>query len=270
VLAAAAAGGTMLWRRGLRQEAGLVAALVVVELVWNSARHPTDFALGGWVPGPRFLIPLLPFLCFALAPVVRRAPATFAALAAVSIGAMAIATSAEPLLSNDDTHHWIARIADGNFAATVLSLAGIGHGWLAILPFYALVAAAAVAAVAATRFPLARADLATAVAALAAWIVVEHGAPELLRVDELVGQSWGAVAALLLLGAAGWAVVRRRPEGLLLLPFVVLAFDRHTKWAVLLALATVLLESSRWLRSTASTALKPSTTSSARRRSSGR
>jgi hypothetical protein len=222
------------------------------------------------VPGPRFLIPLLPFLCFALAPVVRRAPATFAALAAVSIGAMAIATSAEPLLSNDDTHHWIARIADGNFAATVLSLAGIGHGWLAILPFYALVAAAAVAAVAATRFPLARADLATAVAALAAWIVVEHGAPELLRVDELVGQSWGAVAALLLLGAAAWAVVRRRPEGLLLLPFVVLAFDRHTKWAVLLALATVLLESSRWLRSTASTALKPSTTSSARRRSSGR
>ena len=51
---------------------------------------------------------------------------------------MLVATSAGPLLSNDDTHHWIARIADGNFAATVVSLGGVGHGWLAILPFYAL------------------------------------------------------------------------------------------------------------------------------------
>jgi hypothetical protein len=239
VLAAAAAGGVVLWRRGLRREALLVAALVVVELVWNSARHPTSFALGGWVPGPRFLIPLLPFLCVALAPFVRRAPATLAALAAISIGAMTIATSAEPLLSDDDTHHWIARIVDGNFTATWLSLTGIGHGWLAIVPFYALVVVAVAAAAAATRVPLERRDLATGLAAVVAWIVVEHGAPELLRVDALVHQSWGAVAALLLLVGACWAVVRLRPEGLLLLPFVVLWFDRHTKWAVLLALLVV-------------------------------
>ena len=51
----------------------LIAALIVVELIWNSARQPTAFALGGWSPGPRFLIPLLPFLCFALAPALRRA-----------------------------------------------------------------------------------------------------------------------------------------------------------------------------------------------------
>ncbi len=76
VVAAGAAGCVLLWRRGLRAEAGLIAALVLVELVWNSARHPVGFALGGWVPGPRFLIPLLPFLCFALAPALRRRPAT--------------------------------------------------------------------------------------------------------------------------------------------------------------------------------------------------
>jgi hypothetical protein len=191
------------------------------------------------VPGPRFLIPLLPFLCFALAPALRRAPLTVASLAAISIGAMVVATSAEPLLSNDDTHHWIARIADGNFAATALSLAGIGHGWLAILPFYALVLVAVAAAVAVTPLPFAVRDVLTAVAAVVAWLVVEHGAPELLRVDDLVRQSWGALAALLLLAAAVWSVARLRPEGLLLLPFLFLAFDRHTKWAVVLALAAL-------------------------------
>jgi hypothetical protein len=268
VLAAAAAGVILLWRRGLRAEAGLIAALGVVEVAWNAFRPSYELALGGWVPGPRFLVPLLPFLCFALAPVLRRAPATVLALAAVSVGAMAVATSAEPLLSNDDTHHWIARIADGNFAATVLSLAGIGHGWLAIIPFFALVLIAALAAV--PRFGLYRRDLAMAAAAVAAWIVVEHGAPELLHVDDLVRESWGALAALLLLVGAAWAVARLRPEGLLLLPFLFFAFDRHTKWAVLLAVLTVLLESMQWLRSTGSTVLRPSTTSWARKRSSGR
>ena len=239
VLAAAAVGVVLLWRRGLRAEAGLIAALTVVEVGWHAFRPDYELALGGWVPGPRFLVPLLPFLAFALAPVVRRAPATFAALAAISIGAMAVATSAEPLLSSDDTHHWIARIADGNFAATVLSLTGIGHGWLAILPFYALVLVAVGAAAAVTRIPVTRRDLVTALAAVLAWLVLEHAAPELLRVDDLVRQSWGAAAALLLVAAASWSVARLRPEGLLVLPFAVLAFDRHTKWALLLAMAVL-------------------------------
>jgi hypothetical protein len=236
VIAAGAAGCVLLWRRGLRSEAALVAALVVVELVWNSARHPTAFALGGWVPGPRFLIPLLPFLVFAAAPVLRRAPATIGALALISATAMVIATSAEPLLQNDDTRHWLSRIVHGNFTATVVSLGGVGHGWLAIIPFYALVLVAAAAAVAATRLPVARRDLWTAAAAVAAWIVVEHGAPELLRVDRLVHQSWGIIAALGLVAAAAWAVIRLRPEGLLLVPFATVRFDDHTKWALLLAL----------------------------------
>jgi hypothetical protein len=165
--------------------------------------------------------------------------------AAISIDAMAIATSAEPLLPSDDTHHWIARIADGNFTATWLSLTGIGHGWLAILPFFALVAVAVATAVAATRMTVTRRDVLGAAAAVLAWIVVEHGAPELLHVDDLVRQSWGALAALLLLAAACWAVARLRPEGLLLLPFALLAFDRHTKWAVLLAALTLVALTTR-------------------------
>jgi hypothetical protein len=236
VVAAGIAGCVVLWRRGLRSEAGLIAALVLVELVWNSARHPVGFALGGWSPGPRFLIPLLPFLCFALAPVLRRAPATVGALALISTGAMVVATSAEPLLQNDDTRHWLSRIVHGNFVPTVVSLGGVGHGWLAIVPFYALVLVAVTAAIVATPLPLSRSDLLIAGAAVLAWILVEHGAPELLRVDRLVHERWGLLAAVGLAVAAVWAVLRLRPEGLLLVPFATVRFDDHTKWALLLAL----------------------------------
>jgi hypothetical protein len=159
---------------------------------------------------------------------------------------MTVATSAEPLLSNDDTHHWLARIEHGNFAATVLSLAGIGHGWLAILPFYALVLVAAGAAVAATRLPSSARDARIAAAAVAAWIVVQTGAPELLKVDDLVRQSWGALAALLLLAAAAWSVLRLRVlELALLVPFVFAGFDRHTKWALLYAFAVLVALTTR-------------------------
>jgi hypothetical protein len=245
VVALAAVGCVALWRRGLRAEVALIAAITVVELVWNSARHPTEFALGGWVPGPRFLIPLMPFLVVSLAPLVRRAPAVLAALGAVSVATMTAATAAEPLLSNDDTRHWLERIGDGNFTATVLSLAGIGHGWLAIAPFLAAVAVALVAAVAGTHYTVRRDDVAYAAAGLAAWALVERAAPQLLRVDALVRDHVGAAAAVCLIGAAAWSAARLRPEGLLLAPFAVHAFDRHTKWALLLGLAVLVALTTR-------------------------
>jgi hypothetical protein len=243
VVAAGIAGVVLLWRRGLRAEAVLIGALCTVEIAWNAFRPTYILALGGWVPGPRFLVPLLPFLCFALAPVLRRAPVTVAALAAVSAGAMIVATAGEPLLSNDNTHHWIARIADGNFVPTVFSLTGIGHGWLAIVPFFAVTLAAAAAATAATRLPVSRRDLATAVAALVAWVSIEHGAPALLQVDRLVHESYGVFAAIALVAGAIWALVRlfegrtwTAAPAVLLLAFAARRFDEHTKWALLLAL----------------------------------
>ena len=49
-------------------------------------------------------------------------------------------------------------------------------------------------------------------------------------------RSWGLLAAIGLVAAAVWAVLRLRPEGLLLVPFATVRFDDHTKWALLLAL----------------------------------
>src|SRR5206468_1357832 len=100
VLAAGAAGVLLLRRRGLRREGWLVGGLCVVELVLNSGRSGLVMALGGFTPGPRYLVVLLPFLVFALAPALRRRPATVAALALVSAIAMVVAASAEPLLAN--------------------------------------------------------------------------------------------------------------------------------------------------------------------------
>lgn len=237
VVAAAGAGVVMLWRRGLRREAALISGLTVAELVWHAFRPTYELALGGWVPGPRFLVPLLPFLCFAIAPVLRRAPVTVGVLAAVSVVSMTIATAAEPLLPDDHTTHWLARIRDGNFAPSVLSLAGIGHGWLAILPLFVFVLAGCTAAAVSVPARSSRRDLQWAAASVAAWLVLQAGAPKLLRVDDLVRQSWGAIAAVVVLVVAAWAVVELRLVALLLLaPFVVAAVDRHTKWALLYAL----------------------------------
>jgi hypothetical protein len=241
VLAAGAAGIVVLWRRGLRREALLIAALCVVEITWNSGRPTYPLALGGWVPGPRLLIPLLPFLCFALASALRRAPLTVGALALVSVGAMTVATSAGPLLSSDDTRHWLSRIWRGGPVETALAFAGAGAGIGPMLFFYALVLAAVGAAVAGTRVALTRRDARTALTALVAWGIVEHGAPELFRVDSATQKHWGLVAAILLVAAAVATVLRVHagdPRGavlaLPLLAFGTVRFSEHTKWALVL------------------------------------
>jgi hypothetical protein len=240
VLAAAGLGVVLLHRRGSRREAWLIAGLTVAAIVFNAGRGSLELALGGWSPGPRYLVGLLPFLCFALAPALRRAPATVGALALASAGAMVVATSAEPLLQNDDTRHWLSRIGHGNFVPTVVSFGGVGHGWLAIIPFYALVVAAAAAAIAGTRLPLVRRDLLTAAAAILAWLLIEHGAPELLRIDRSVHQWYGVAAAVLLVVACAWSVVRLRPVGLALLAFATVRFADHTKWALLLVIIVLI------------------------------
>ena len=85
--------------------------------------------------------------------------------------------------------------------------------------------------------------LLAAAAAVVAWLLVEHGAPELLRVDRLVHQAYGLAAAILLVAAAAWSVLRVRAAGLPgvlpalpLLAFATVRFADHTKWALLLAL----------------------------------
>ena len=82
VLLLAAAGLVLLWRRGFRAEAavcaGITAAFVLAECGYFDP-------YGGLSPGPRYLIPALPFLAVGLGPAFRRWPLLTAVAGAASV-----------------------------------------------------------------------------------------------------------------------------------------------------------------------------------------
>lgn len=234
VLLAALAGLVRLARGPRRREALVCLAVFALFLVYNSGYY---VPFGGYVPGPRFLIATLPFLAVGLAAAFAAWPATTAALAAFSVGAMTVATAAEPLLGNDDTHSWIVRWRHGDFARSVLSGFGLGHGWLGVLPFLLAVAVAALAA--APRLSFHSAMLVELAAVAVLWLA----APDLLHTDRAVGQSTGLIALLaLLLALAAVVVVQDRLAILAGIPLIALAwpgFAAHTKESLAAAAASL-------------------------------
>ncbi|HWG55335.1 MAG TPA: hypothetical protein VNT58_02305 [Gaiellaceae bacterium] len=244
VVAAGVVGIRLLRRAGHRAEARVVAAIAAAFLVYNAAYY---LPFGGFVPGPRFLIPILPFLALGIAAAFRAAPLVTGVLAAASVAAMALATAAEPLLGDDFTHAWLYRARDGDFTHTVVTLLGGGHGWLAIAPFVVLLALACGAAALTLRRP-ARAEVAPAGAAVVAWAVVVAAAPELLRIDRAVAQVTGATGVVLLVVALALVLVRvMRGATTAAIAFVPLApllfpeFASHSRWSLALVLVALLV-----------------------------
>jgi hypothetical protein len=90
VLAAAAVGLWLLWREGWRVEA-LLCAAVTAAFVIGETGYGDPY--GGTSPGPRYMIPCLPFLALGLAPVYARRRRVTAFLAALSITAIAALTA---------------------------------------------------------------------------------------------------------------------------------------------------------------------------------
>ena len=143
VLVVAVAGVVVLYReRRHRAEAVTVLGIAAAYLLYNAGYW---LPFGGGSPGPRFLIPVLPFVALGLGVAWKRWPALTLALAAISTTSMVAATMAYPMIGDDDAGEWVRRLFDyGTFQHSVLDLAGIGHGLVAILPFAALVAIALV------------------------------------------------------------------------------------------------------------------------------
>jgi hypothetical protein len=211
VLVLAAVGVVLMHRRGHRAEALTIAGVGIAYFLYDAAYWQP---YGGGTPGPRFLIPMLPFLALGLAFAYRRFPATTLALAIPSAVCMLAAGLTYPLIGDQGTGLWVDWLADGRLEHTLATVFGVHSNWLAAIPVLLFVALAAGFAFAATpRAAIAARDLRAAVAALIAWTIVAVLGPS-VSTDPVTPLSdptalWlvggGAVAS-----AAALALLRRR------------------------------------------------------------
>lgn len=185
VVAAAAWG---LWRARSR----VLLAIVAGVFLYDAAYY---LPFGGDAPGPRFLVPALPFLAVGLAVALRERTAITLGLAGASAVGMLAATIAEPQLESQNTSKWEDLLSAGDLQYTLAGAAGAGRGWIGMLPFLALVALAVVLAL--RTLPAATGSAVVAVGVLAAWALVAVLAGD--------APALTAAAAVAGVAAAAWA-----------------------------------------------------------------
>jgi hypothetical protein len=205
VLVMGVLGVVLLWRRGRRAEALTIGGVALIYLVYNSGYW---LPYGGGTPGPRFLMPLVPFLALPLVLAYKRFPLTTLALAVPSALFMLAATLTFPLIGNDDVGFWTKLIDAANFEPTVATPLGAGHGWGGIAPVLALALLGAGLAAAATRpLPRVAGDVRRAAVAVLAWAAAACCVPWLLGAsDSVLGGSANAATLIGVFAAAGLAV----------------------------------------------------------------
>ena len=222
VVVIAVVGVALMYRRGHRAEALAIAGVALAYFLYNSGYWQP---YGGGTPGPRFLIPTLPFLALGFAFAYRRLPATTLALAVPSILWMVAASLTYPLIGEQGTGYWVDDLRNGVLEHTVLTVLGVHPNWLAAAPvLLAVIAALGFAALATPRpLGLEARDLALAPVAICAWVAISTFGPGFSSdpVTPFDGSTSsfaivaaGAVAALL----AVWGLNRacrapRRPQG---------------------------------------------------------
>jgi hypothetical protein len=243
VVALAPLGWVLFWRAGRRHEAVFLSGVVAIYILYNAAYYSP---LGGATPGPRFLIPILPFMVLAVAPVICTWPLSVLVLAIPSAAILLAAHLTQPLISPPyepgDWWHWLH--TDG-FSSTVLSPGA--HGWLPAVPI-ALAALLATAAAIASVRSVDRVDLQPALICAFGWLAAFVAFPHLAR------SFLGAVAIIATLTVVVLAS-RRGAVGLALTAMTcsaIVVVHRHAAPSAILAvgaLATALLVT-KWSRLT--------------------
>ena len=85
VVLLAAVGLFLTWRRGWKLEATICAAVTLSFIIYDAGYY---MPYGGTSPGPRFIVPALPFLSLGLGPVYQRWPRLFSVVAFLSAASM--------------------------------------------------------------------------------------------------------------------------------------------------------------------------------------
>ena len=202
---AALFGLPALWRAGRRAEALVCGAVPLLFLAYNAGYY---LPYGGQGPGPRFLVPALPFLALPLAAVLRARPLVVAGLGLVSAGVMALATITGPLTGVEySVDTWFDRLCRGETVETLAGRAGVEPGWVAALPFGLLLGLACFVAL--RPVPLLvqwRRELPLLAGVLGAWLLIVLVAPDLQPADQAHETDEGAIAVLVLLATVAIAL----------------------------------------------------------------
>ena len=250
----ALAGLPIAWRAPRRAEALVCGAVPLLFLLYNAAYY---LPYGGQSPGPRFLVPALPFLVVPLAYVLRARPVVVVGVGLVSVGVMALATITGPLTGVEySVDRWFDLLGNGSVVETLAGRIGVEPPWVAALPFAVLLATAC--GIVLRGVPLlttARREAPLLAGVLGAWLLVVLVAPDLVPADQTHGTDEGMVAAVLVLAVIAIALdVSRRSTrlGLLVLaPLFVLQLPRleHRPRVSLLVAAVVFAAGAgAWLR----------------------
>jgi hypothetical protein len=201
IVACGLAGLVLLYRRALRAEALLAGAITVAYLAL-SAGYESPF--GGFSPGPRYAIPLLPFAALGLPLVFRRAPTVTGGLLAVSVVIMSAITATHALAGYN--LGWFDRIEGRDFTRTAASLLDI-TGWYTIVPFFAAIAVSIGLACAASGRPqLSPLETLAGGLAVLAWAALAANAPVRAELGGR-GRDFGAYAVVAAVAFAAALVI---------------------------------------------------------------
>ena len=163
--------------------------------------------IGGETPGPRYLIPLLPFLAVPFALAWRAWPLVTASLAAASAAYMSLLTSTGAVRAGNG--HWASDFRHGHFVSTLGSYAGLPRA-VAIVPWFVLLGLAGWIALG-RRIPR-PSDVLVAPAALGAWLAIALVGPRLFTSSELGNQHPGLTPLVIAAIAAAAALIVATPR----------------------------------------------------------
>jgi hypothetical protein len=250
----AVVGFPLLWRAGRRAEVLVCGGIAAVFVTYNAAYY---LPWGGQAPGPRFLVPALPFLALPLAMALRARPLAVAGVGVLSVAVSILATITDPLTGEEHgLGTWWALLRDSELVDTLAARIGVESPWVGVVPV--VVAVALACGLALAPLPLRgrlRADGPLLAGAIGAWAVVAFAAPDLLPANESHGTLEGTLAALVVVGLVVAAFVLTAaygPVALLpvapLLVFVAPVFDDRPRAALLVAVAAAVVAVVVWAR----------------------